>query len=439
MDHQKSLRITMLAVLILLGPIPFSPAFAALTSGPYLQNITGSSVELLYEGNVSDSNGLVEFGTSTSYGDSLPAAKRLANEEWYAADITDLSPSTQYFYRLTHETEVAEGWFFTAPAPGEPFSFVLMGDTRTGHTAHQTVINNIISGGYPDLLINTGDMVENGREQWLWQTFFSIEEDLLRHTVFVPAFGNHEGGDVFNPSLFGKYFDSGENNKFWHAFAYGNAYFIIINTEMYLTGEQGVFVTDQLIAARANPDIDFIFAVFHKPGVTTSMGHHPDTDVLLYLLDKFEEYNVDAVFTGHTHSYEHGIVNGVHYIGSGGGGAPLADLISPYTPDGWTIVNRESVYHHCSFSVDAASYTMECEYTDGTVFDTYTATAVDGGVPGPTPQDLLNRATNEWRSPPVASTTGAEYSSSSDVVNYLSMLILPMGTMLLCRRLRRRR
>ncbi len=439
LKNKKTLLILMPTVLFFLGTILLSQAFALLTSGPYLQNVTDSSVQLLYEGEVSDSDGVIEFGTTTGYGESTASTKRLPGEEWYSADITSLLASTQYFYRLTHEGETAEGSFVTAPLPGESFSFVVMGDSRTGHTDHQLVADSIISGGYPDLLFNTGDMVESGKNQEMWQTFFSIEEDLLRNTVFTPAYGNHESGDIYTPSLFGKYFDTGEHNKFWHAFAYGNATFIIINTEMPLTGEQGDFITSQLSAARDNSDIDFIFVIFHKPGVTTSTGHDPAKEVLEELLDKLEEYNVDAVFTGHTHCYEHGIVNGIHYIGTGGGGAPLSGFIDPYTPDGWTIVSRFPVYHHCSLTVNASSYTMDCKNTDGFVFDSYTATTADGGIEGPTPQDLLDRSTNEWSTPPAASIVGTDYYKGSGVVNYLSLFIIPMGTVLFLKGQRRRK
>ena len=37
----------------------------------------------------------------------------------------------------------------------------------------------------------------------------------------------------------------------------------------------------------------------------------------------FERYGVDVVFNGHKHNYERNEVNGVTYIVTGGGGAPL--------------------------------------------------------------------------------------------------------------------
>jgi predicted phosphodiesterase len=37
----------------------------------------------------------------------------------------------------------------------------------------------------------------------------------------------------------------------------------------------------------------------------------------------FEQYGVDVVFAGHHHNYERNEVNGITYIVTGGGGAPL--------------------------------------------------------------------------------------------------------------------
>lgn len=374
---------------ILVVGLAGSPVYANLDAGPYIQNITLSSAQLLYEGDSADGDGLVEYGLTPGYGQSATATKRAPNSEWYLADLTGLVPASQYFYRLTHEGTQREGYFFTPPAPRDPFTFAVIGDTRTNHAEHQLVVNGIIADGYPDLFFNTGDLVESGGDKDLWQTYFSIEDDLLRHTIFGPVMGNHDAG---LGSLYGQYFNTGEAGKFWYAFSYGNAHFIGLNTEMPTGGEQKTFLESQLAQARSNPDIDFVFVILHKPGVTTSSGHTPDYGVLVNLMDLFESYNVDAVFCGHNHAYEHGIVNGVHHIVSGGGGAPLYGFISPYTPDGWTIVARESVYQYCYITVSGTSYTMEAKYQNGTVFDSYTATVADGGYPGPTPQDLLSRA-----------------------------------------------
>jgi len=383
--------IAMLFVLMAAHPVQ-----AGFDRGPWAQNVTQDSVQLIYEGDKEDGNGLLEYGTTLSYGDSVTATKRFAAKDIFWADLTSLASNTLYYYRLTHEGSVREGSFYTAPGPTDSFTFAVVGDTRSGHADHQAVVDAIIANeGYPDLYLNSGDLIASGEVKDDWRTFFSIEDEILRNTVFGPSFGNHESGEFFNPTLYGDFFNSGVNGQFWYAFEYGNSFFLVINTEKALGGGglQENFVDDQLQAARDNPDIEFIFVLFHAPGVTTSASHKPNLAVLNTLLDKLEEHNVDAVFTGHNHLYEHGIVNGVHHIVTGGGGAGLYGYIDPYTPDGWTIVAREVLHHYCYVDVTVGSYSVECKEPDGTVIDSFTETAAGGGFPGPTPQDLLDRAT----------------------------------------------
>ena len=47
------------------------------------------------------------------------------------------------------------------------------------------------------------------------------------------------------------------------------------------------------------------------------------------LVPLFERYKVHAVFCGHGHNYQHHLKNGVHYIVTGGGGAPLYPADAP--------------------------------------------------------------------------------------------------------------
>ncbi len=373
------------SVLLVLTVLPL-PLYADIDAGPHIENITYNSAQLLYEGDASDGNGLVEYGLTPEYGLSAVASKRPLMDEWYSATLTDLEPASRYFYKLTHEGEVKEGSFFTPVSPGNVFTFAVLGDTQSGGSLHQAIVNALLTNGYPDLLCHTGDMVSDGTKKDLWQAFFANEEELLLNTVMAPAHGNHDHG------LFGNYFAPGQSGKFWFGFPYGNAYFIVLNTEQNTAGAQRAFLEEQLITARSTPDIDFIFVFFHKPGVTTSTSHNPDLGVLLYFLDLFEAYNVDMVFNGHNHVYEHGIVNGVHYIVTGAAASSLYGLIDPYEPEGWTIVHRARIHHYDLVTVSDDSYTFQAKTTDGTLLDSFTATVGEGGFPGDTPPDLLERA-----------------------------------------------
>jgi hypothetical protein len=43
-------------------------------------------------------------------------------------------------------------------------------------------------------------------------------------------------------------------------------------------------------------------------------------------------YDLTAGFFGHDHNYQHYLKNGVHYVTTGGGGAPLYDVDKPPAP-----------------------------------------------------------------------------------------------------------
>src|SRR3954470_9664450 len=66
----------------------------------------------------------------------------------------------------------------------------------------------------------------------------------------------------------------------------------------------------------------------HPPftAVTSRQGNNPH---MLALTPMFERYHVSAAFFGHDHNYQHYLKNGIHYVTTGGGGAPLYDVNTP--------------------------------------------------------------------------------------------------------------
>jgi hypothetical protein len=80
----------------------------------------------------------------------------------------------------------------------------------------------------------------------------------------------------------------------------------------------------------------------------------------------FEFYNVDIVFNGHDHSYEHGKVRSVNYIVTGGGGAPLYDI-----GQSWWTIHSEKTYHYCLVSVDQMELNFQAKKPDGSIIDSF--------------------------------------------------------------------
>ena len=167
--------------------------------------------------------------------------------------------------------------------------------------------------------------------------------------------------------------------------------------------------------------------------MTTADKHDPDLAVLYSLFDVFEAYGVHAVFTGHNHLYEHGVINGVHHIVTGGGGAKTAYSSRGYQPVGWDLVHTESRYHFVEVSVGADQYTATAYEPDLKVMDGYTATAEECGFPGPIPPDLLERASIGCTQASAASPAAVSLEGFAN----LAVLLLP-GLAVACGRLRRK-
>ena len=82
----------------------------------------------------------------------------------------------------------------------------------------------------------------------------------------------------------------------------------------------------------------------------------------------FEKYHVTAGLFGHDHNYQHYLKSGVHYIVSGGGGAPLYDVKKP---DPAITQKVASIENFVSVSVNGKSARVQAITIDGKVLDEF--------------------------------------------------------------------
>jgi len=94
------------------------------------------------------------------------------------------------------------------------------------------------------------------------------------------------------------------------------------------------------------------------------------------LVPLFELYDVDMVFTGHDHNYEHGEVNGIHYVVTGGGGAPLYGSGT----EGWTIYSEKTL-NIIKVEIDDDIVDVTALRPDGTQIESFSFVH-DAGGPG---------------------------------------------------------
>jgi 3',5'-cyclic AMP phosphodiesterase CpdA len=205
------------------------------------------------------------------------------------------------------------------------FRFAVYGDTRDGHDAHRDVVAQIIKAA-PDFVIQTGDLVHDGKNESEWKTYDEITADMRTRFPVYPSRGNHDVGGPGYEARVTAPISSG--NKLWYSFNRGNSHFVALAIDEFTpfdaTSDQYKWLIADLAAASKNARHIFVF--FHV-GPYSIGSHGSFLPVRTTLCPLFIKYGVRAVFNGHDHIYYHTLRDGIHYIVSGGGGAPL------YYPD----------------------------------------------------------------------------------------------------------
>jgi hypothetical protein len=190
----------------------------------------------------------------------------------------------------------------------------------------------------------------------------------LQHKQFLPAIGNHESPYWPYDTLFVL-----PDSEDYYSVNYGNAHFVMLNTEMDLSGNQRDWLINDLANSSSDTTIDWIFVNFHRPPYSSG-NHGSQMDVRNAWRSLFEQYDVDVVFSGHDHDYERTIpINDVVYIVTGGGGAPLR----PVGSSSWTAYS-ESTYHFCLVKIKERKLLLKAIKPCGTVFDTLAITKIVG-------------------------------------------------------------
>jgi hypothetical protein len=237
----------------------------------------------------------------------------------------------------------------------------------------------LVQSPLPSLAVDVGDLTYDGSTP-VFQTFFNVERGLMGRLPVYPSVGNH---DISNMTNWFRFLAL-PNNERWYTLRYGNSAFHCVDVySTYTPGStQYNWLVSELQADSANPAVRHIFVFLHEPPYTTSTGHSSNLTVRQYLCPLFERFHVAITFQGHNHCYEHALVNGVHYIVTGGGGAPL------YT--GWNSPQPWDVYREATFEfvlVDVNGDTIRtCGFRpNGTQFDTLLLVPTGiGGGPGRT-------------------------------------------------------
>jgi predicted phosphodiesterase len=184
-------------------------------------------------------------------------------------------------------------------------------------------VNNIINKN-PELVLALGDYSYNTTAD-CWLSIVDPIDEKMKITI-----GNHDASwghprnQYVSDSLLNQYMSHFglssvpadpeflplvRHLKQYYSFDYENAHFVVMSTQQLSDTSQYDFVKSDLAKALSNSNIEWIIVYMHKPMYNSgrSVAEGPVTGIA-GIREKyhplFDQYGVDLVLAGHTHTYE---------------------------------------------------------------------------------------------------------------------------------------
>jgi len=321
---------------LVLAPTLVLDKVPQLVRAPYLQRGTHDKMVVRWRTDLATDSevlcGTTQGALSICVQDPLPVSD-------HVIELDALIPDTDYWYAVGSIGTIFAGddsdhRFKTAPLPGvaKPTRVWITGDSGTADANAQAVRDAYLTytAGTPtDVWLMLGDNAYNeGTDLEYQAALFDMFFQLLRQTAVWPAFGNHDAASSNAITRNGPYFDmfslpaaaeaggvaSGE--EVYYSFDYGNIHFIVLDSQTSDRSPGSTMLT-WLAADLAATAQDWIVASWHHPPYSKGV-HDSDTEMRLIEMREnvvpiLEDYGVDLVFSGHSHSYERSFLIDGHY------------------------------------------------------------------------------------------------------------------------------
>jgi hypothetical protein len=188
------------------------------------------------------------------------------------------------------------------------FNIAAVGDWGCNSNTDKTL--NSIKAQSPELILGLGDYsYESSADCWLDAIESIYDSNNPNANNMQISIGNHENSASEDLSTYLNAFSLTRQFGQVYSFNFNNVHFLSMATEIsYSSGSsQNVFVKNDLAAAAANPNIDWIIVYFHKP-MYSSPNSCSSCDGESSLRDIyhpiFDQYGVDIVLEGHAHDYQ---------------------------------------------------------------------------------------------------------------------------------------
>ncbi len=326
-----------------------NPQVIQVTREPYLNTGTSSSMIVRWQTNV-PCDSKVRYGTNPN--NLTLSATVFPYSTEHTLQISGLQPKTTYYYSIgTSSAELMQAhtdqYFKTSPTEGSDdlYRFWAIGDAGMSDGNQRAVRDGYLiynENKHTDGWIMLGDNaygngISDGTQSCYQTALFSqMYADLISKTVCWPALGNHDYNnhipfspspayfDIFNLPTNGEAGGVASGTEKYYSYNYGNIHFIVLDS--YDEDRSGTAsMATWLISDLQQTTSEWIIAYWHHPPYTKG-SHDSDNPIFIdgecedmreNILPILEQYGVDLVLNGHSHSYERSFLIDSHYGTSG--------------------------------------------------------------------------------------------------------------------------
>ncbi|GAB5518830.1 MAG: hypothetical protein RhofKO_10810 [Rhodothermales bacterium] len=341
---------------------------------PYLQNPTQHSAEIAWR-TVVPSVGHVH------YSDDKDNLDRTVSEDEahqkHHVHLDDLEPSTRYYYEVYsgNDRTQPQTSFYTARRDAEnAFTFLVLGDSGVDSPVQWQLADQmraLMDRHRVDFVVHVGDVHQGSGDDYD-AVYFEPYADIIKNINVFTSLGNHDtytdGGAVYLDDFYLPH-NNPDSTERYYSFRWANAFFIALDTNIdYSPGSPQYrwFESELQRPLRDSTDWTFVYA-HHPPYSEYWTNYYGEEAVQNHLMPLFEQYDVDMVMNGHTHSYERGEKAHVHYLVTGGGGGGLDDFFVDHEH----IHVSKGAHHFTRIDVDGETLRVEALGPQGERIDRY--------------------------------------------------------------------
>ena len=365
---------------------------------PYMQNVRNDRASIMWAtfeagfGSVEYTSDGVTFNVAAAKSRFFSRAETgYPSVIWqYQADLTGLTPGTDYSYNVTvdgQDINTIGSTKFRTAGPG-PFTFLVLGDSGWGdpRSDGQGLVAQRIVAEKASLLLHTGDLVYPfGSYDNYQRNYFNYYASLMSSVPCFPSPGNHDydvpgaAPYIAIHSVPTETVPTQDRGRYY-SYDWGNVHFVSLDAHFAL--ERAVNADGPMLRwldndLRSTRQFWRVVYFHYPPWATGNNVNDPQSQwARTYMVPIFEKNGVQLVLSGHEHSYQRsvpirksGVVSpnvGTNYVTSGGGGATLYPV--PSVP---MVAFARSAYHYLRAEVQGTRIVIHSIRQDGVEIDNY--------------------------------------------------------------------